>query len=53
MHMVLFWLVFAGCTVSAWLIGYGMGYLRGASDAITADVANDDFGFGGDGSGEN
>ena len=40
---MLFWLLFMGCTVSAWLIGYGMGYLRGARDAITADVANDDM----------
>jgi len=36
--MVLFWFLFLGCTVSAWLIGYGMGYLRGARDANTAEV---------------
>jgi hypothetical protein len=52
MHMALFWLLFTGCTVSAWLIGYGMGYLRGARDANTADVPNDDFGFGERGSEE-
>ena len=38
MHMVLFWFLFLGCTVSAWLIGYGMGYLRGARDANTGDI---------------
>jgi len=52
MLMVLFWLLFLGCTVSAWLIGYGMGYLRGARDAATADVADGDFGFNRDGNGE-
>jgi len=29
-----------------------MGYLRGARDAVTADVADGDFGFNRDGNGE-
>ena len=50
--MVFFWLIFSGCTVIAWVIGYGMGYLRGARDAITADPSEPDLGFSGHGSGE-
>jgi hypothetical protein len=52
MHMVFFWILVLGCTVSAWLVGYGMGYLRGARDGIRAYVPNRDFGFSSDGSGE-
>ena len=36
--MAFSWLLFWGCTVSAWLIGYGMGYLRGIRDTITANI---------------
>jgi len=43
-----FWLLFSGCTVSAWLVGYGMGYLRGVRDTIPADVRDGDTGFSGD-----
>ena len=49
MDTVFFSLLFLGCIVSAWLVGYGMGYLRGARDGIRADVPNRDFGFNGDG----
>jgi hypothetical protein len=52
MPMILFWLLFSGCAVSAWLIGYGMGYLKGARDAVTVDVTNGDFDFDRDGSSE-
>jgi hypothetical protein len=52
MHMIFLWIVFAGCTVAAGLIGYGMGYLRGARDAITTDPTEPDLGFSGDGNGE-
>jgi hypothetical protein len=51
MDMTFFWLVFLGCAVSAWLIGYGMGYLRGVREAITANVRSSDVGFSGDRSG--
>jgi len=49
--MAFFWLIFSGCAVSAWLIGYGMGYLRGVRDAITANVRDGDRDFSGDWSG--
>jgi len=48
--MVVFWLLFLGCVVFAWLVGYGMGYLSGARDGMRADVPSRDFGFSGDGS---
>jgi hypothetical protein len=28
------WLFIAGCSVAAWLIGYGTGYRRGVNDAL-------------------
>lgn len=49
--MAFFWLLFSGCAVCAWLIGYGMGYLRGLREANTADARNVGLGFSGDGSG--
>ena len=52
MDTVFFSLLFLGCIVFAWLVGYGMGYLRGARDGIRAYVPNRDFGFSRDGSGE-
>ena len=50
--MILFWLLFLLCTASAWLIGYGMGYLRGARDAVETDVPEGGFGLRRDRSGE-
>jgi hypothetical protein len=50
--MILFWLIFSGCIVSAWLIGYGMGYLKGVREVIPADIQDGDFDFDRDGSGE-
>jgi hypothetical protein len=46
-----FWLLLSGCAVSAWLVGYGMGYLKGVRDTIPADIRDDDRGFSGDWSG--
>jgi hypothetical protein len=51
MDMAFFWLVFLGCAVCAWLIGYGMGYLQGVKEAITTHARNGDLDFSGDGSG--
>ena len=44
-----FWLLFSGCAVLAWLVGYGMGYLKGVRDTIPpifamADVASAEIG---------
>ena len=36
---MIFWLLFLCCALSAWLIGYGMGYLRGVREAITGDAS--------------
>jgi hypothetical protein len=36
--MVFFWLVFLCCVLSAWLIGYGIGYWRGVKEAISANA---------------
>jgi hypothetical protein len=49
--MAFFWLLFSGCAVLAWLVGYGMGYLKGLRDTIPADIRDDDGGFSGDWSG--
>ena len=49
--MSFFWLLFSGCAVTAWLVGYGMGYLKGVKDTIPADVRDVDTGFSGDWSG--
>jgi hypothetical protein len=51
MDMAFFWLVFLGCAVCAWLIGYGMGYLQGVKEAITTHARNGDLDFSGDGGG--
>jgi hypothetical protein len=41
--------VILGCAVAAaWLIGYGMGYRRGAKDAINHDIPNGDHRFNGE-----
>jgi hypothetical protein len=42
--MAVFWILFLGCAVSVWLIGYGMGYLKGVRDTITANVRDEDGG---------
>jgi len=44
--MAFFFLLFSVCVLSAWLIGYGMGYLKGARDG--AGVRNGEFDFSGD-----
>jgi hypothetical protein len=49
--MAFFWLLFSGCAVLAWLVGYGVGYLKGVRDTIPADIRDDDGGFSGDWSG--
>ena len=46
--MTYYWFIFSGCALSAWLVGYGMGYLRGAKEAITANARNGDPSFSGD-----
>jgi hypothetical protein len=38
--MIFFWLPFWCCALSAWLIGYGMGYLRGVREAIAANASS-------------
>ncbi len=43
--MTFFWLLFSGCALSAGLFGYGIGYLNGVRDAITANVADGDRSF--------
>ena len=47
--MTFYWFLVSGCVLSAWLTGYGMGYLKGARDA--ANSRNGEFGFSGDRSG--
>jgi hypothetical protein len=44
--MTFYWLLVSGCALSAWLTGYGMGYLRGARDA--ANTRNGELAFSGD-----
>jgi hypothetical protein len=41
--MAFFWLLFWACAVCAWLIGYGMGYLKGVR-GTTANVRDGDSG---------
>jgi hypothetical protein len=36
------WLFIAACAVTAWVIGYGLGYRRGVSDAINGGVGKPD-----------
>jgi len=49
--MILFWLLLSGCTVVAWLIGYGMGYLRGLREVNIDNASDGDLGTTGDESG--
>jgi hypothetical protein len=37
--MIFFSLLFLCCVLSVWLIGYGMGYLRGVKEAIAANAS--------------
>jgi hypothetical protein len=48
--MTVYWLLVSGCALSAWLTGYGIGYLRGARDA--ANTRNGELAFSGDRSDE-
>jgi len=32
------WLIVFGCTVAAWLVGYGSGYRRGVNDSISGSI---------------
>jgi hypothetical protein len=54
MHMVgtipsgLTWLLIAGCAVAAWVVGYGMGYRRGVTDAIRENIPKADHRFNGE-----
>jgi hypothetical protein len=41
-------LFIAGCTVAAWVIGYGMGYRRGVNDAISGSIRKPDHRLNGD-----
>jgi hypothetical protein len=40
-----FWLLGSACAVTAYLVGYGMGYLKGVRDTIPAAVRDSDTGF--------
>ena len=48
-QMNFYWVLFSASALGAWLIGYGMGYIRAAKDA--ANSRNGEFGFSGDRSG--
>jgi hypothetical protein len=37
--MIFFWLLFLCCVLSAWLIGYGMGYRGGVKETIAANAS--------------
>jgi hypothetical protein len=43
--MTFFWFLFSACTLSAGLVGYGIGYLNGIKDAITANVVDGEPGL--------
>ena len=45
--MNFYWVLCLASALGAWLIGYGMGYIRAAKDAITADAPNGELGFSG------
>jgi len=42
------WLLVAGCTVAAWVVGYGMGYRRGVRDGINGSIPKADHHLNGD-----
>jgi hypothetical protein len=43
--MAFFWLLFWSCAVCAWLIGYGMGYLKGIKNTsnVRDSVSGEDW----------
>jgi hypothetical protein len=46
--MTFYWFLLSASALGAWLIGYGMGYIRAAKDAITANARNGELSFRGD-----
>jgi len=42
------WLFIAGCAVAAWVVGYGMGYRRGVTDASRENIPKADHRFNGE-----
>ena len=47
--MNFYWVFFSASTLGAWLIGYGMGYIRAAKDAVNS--RNGELGLSGHRSG--
>ena len=47
-YIALIWLFVSASTVVTWLVGYGMGYRRGATDALTNDIPKADHRFNGE-----
>ena len=45
MQATVIWLLISGCAAAAWLVGYGMGYLRGVKDATNDSVPKGDHRF--------
>jgi hypothetical protein len=43
--MTFYWILFLASALGAWLIGYGMGYIRAAKDTITANARDGELGF--------
>jgi hypothetical protein len=41
-------LVVFGCAAASWAVGFGMGYRRGANDAITGDIFTSDHRYNGE-----
>jgi len=41
-------LVIFGCAAASWAVGFGMGYRRGANDAITGDIFTSDHRYNGE-----
>jgi hypothetical protein len=42
------WLFIAGCAVAAWVVGYGMGYRRGVTDASGENIPKANHRFNGE-----
>ena len=49
-HMTFYWVLFLASALGAWLIGYGMGYISAAKEAVTANADNGEASFRGDAS---
>jgi hypothetical protein len=47
--MNFYWVLFSASALGAWLIGYGMGYIRAAKDGVNS--RNGELGLSGDRSG--